>query len=89
MLFFSNSISYLGDVLFDTLTEQSIEKSDLLENESGNEDTDSLEEEEDHVQYDAHCNLAKKEKRLVFFYSSLQWENHCPNKLTEPPETAV
>ena len=94
LLVFTNSLTVLGSFIFDTLTEQTVDQSDLLENETENEketkDPNPVEEEEeDPAQLNIHAFYAKKDKSLAYHYRHFIWNNHNPVIPKEPPKQAV
>ncbi len=93
-LMFSNSIIVLGDLIFNTITEESIDKNDLAENESESEneteETNTSEEgEEEPARISFKTHFAKNENPFTFHYREFIWNNYSPNIPKEPPKTAV
>ena len=93
LLIFSNSFVALGNLIFDSLTEQCFDQADLLENETENEnetkDPSPVEEEEDPAQLVLHSFYTKKGKSLAFNYNHFIWVNHNPKIPKEPPKKAI
>lgn len=94
MLFFSNSVVILGNMLFDQMTEYSLGQSDLLENENENENeskvpTPTEEEEEEHANFDFHVFYEEVEPHHFFIHLSSYWDNLNQPVPTEPPEKTV
>lgn len=94
LLVFTDSFTFLGGFIFDTLTEKVVDQSDLLENETENENETKdpnpvEEEEEDPAQINIHTLYGKKYKSLAYHYRYFIWNNHNPVIPKEPPKKAV
>lgn len=90
-LIFINSFLFWGSLIFDTLTEQSIDQTELLENETESEtnDPNPLEEEEEPAQLVTYTYCHKKDKSLTYHYRNFIWSNYNPVIPKEPPKQAV
>lgn len=95
MFFFTNSLLFIGDLFFDSLADQHIEQSDLMEGETENESESKTptqtptEEEQEHTPFviPMFQNI-NENKTLCTVYSNF-WDNVSISIPTEPPEQAV
>lgn len=92
MLFFTNSVSFYVDVVFETFEKLTVEKADMGENENESESQTPTPSEEEEKHQTISSVLKEVQFRKVlnmqFVYFQFYWESIHPRVFTPPPELA-